>query len=163
MERVRYCIDLTALELQLKLIYGTTSVPRILKYILIFLCPFLIPACGLGDRSNSIKPVTYRPPQPHSLVAPDFCYIARKGGLFWGQNNRRITCMKPNVCPFWTSVVLMTIHGDMRTKVTVLHLLFTYLYLKCLTSIGIYIWNWEYSGSYFTDLWKELAPKLITS
>lgn len=161
MERVRYCIDLTALKLQLQLIYGTTSVPRILKDILIFRRPFLIPACGLGDRSNSVKPVTYRPPQPHSLVPPDFfLYGERKGGFFGGGNSR-ITCMKPNVCPFWTSVVLMTIHGDMRTTVAVLHLLFTYIYLKCLTSVGICVWNWEYRGSYFTHLWKELAPKLI--
>ena len=82
MERVRYFIDLTALKLQVHLIYGTTSVPRMLKDILIFLCPFLFPAYGLGDRSNSIKPVTCTPPQPHSLIPPDFFLYREERRLF---------------------------------------------------------------------------------
>ena len=74
MERVRCCIDQTALKLQVQLIHGTTSVPRILKDILIFLCSFLFLACGLGDRSYTIKPVTNTPPQPYSLVPPYFLH-----------------------------------------------------------------------------------------
>jgi hypothetical protein len=84
MERVRYCIDQTTLRPQLQLIYGTTSVPRILRDILIFLCSVLFPACALGDRSNSIKPVTNTPPQPHNLVSPDF-FMSLGRRLFWGE------------------------------------------------------------------------------
>jgi hypothetical protein len=127
-ERVRYFIDLTALKLQVQLIYGITSVPRILGDILIFLYSFLFPACGLGDRSNPIKPVTYTPQQPHKTSnvytttatqssSTRLFYIARKGSFFWRENNC-IKYMKPGVCPFWTSVVLMAIKVKVKVKQT---------------------------------------------
>ena len=90
-----YFIDLTALKLQVQLIHGITSVPRILGDILIFLCSFLFPACDLGDRSNPIKPVTYTLPQPHSLVLPNF-FISRGKEAFSEERITALSVRSPN-------------------------------------------------------------------